>query len=881
MQRDVSRDTSEARLSNGLKVLLREDWTAPIATFWVWYRVGSRNEIPGKTGISHWVEHMQFKGTPRLGKGQIFGDVSRVGGTLNALTSQDWTAYFETVPADQLDLALAIESDRMQNSMFDPEEVESERTVILSERQGAENNPGYALYEEVTAAAFHAHPYRHMVIGYEADLKSMSRGDLYAHYRRFYQPNNAFIVAVGAFDTDGLVQRLENAFGDIPCGDVVAGALGVTEPPQLGERRVLLRKPSGAPHLRMAFHAPAANDLDFVPLLVVEAVLSGASPMGFGGGGAMGRSSRLYRSLVASGLARSAESDMSISIDPNLFQIGVTALPGGELAAIEDVLDHELDRLRTEAVSADELSRALRQLEAQLVYSTEGVTNQAYWRGQWDIVDDWRRAETLANEIRDVCAEDVQRVAVRYFSSERRTVGWLEPSSEGSAGVSSRSRITSAGFPRIFAWGLDGPHESRGGTAGEFQRTVLSNGIPVLGQDRPGSRSITMRVRVPAGAVIELPTEGGLAHLTSRALLRGSHGQSFEEISIRTDKLGSSISIDAGREFVETRVRCLQDDFGEMARLLAQTLVEPDFPSEEVEKVAAEQLGAIAESDNDTRATAERLLRRAVYPAPNPLGRRILGDVASVKDFNRNSVAAYHDREFSAAGVSIAVVGGFGGFDRAVGVIADAVGSWAGSQTSKMRTANRFSLVNDTVVDHSKTIPGKSQADIAAGIATVARGHPDYYALDIANLIFGRLGLMGRLGSEIRDRQGLAYYAFSQIEPRVDGSLWIARAGVDPANIERAVAALGGEIKRLRAELVSENELNDAKAYSVGALPLALESHDGVASTLLSIEQFGLGLDFLARYPKIIGQITREQVQEAVVKYLDPGRLAVGTAKPS
>src|SRR5215204_1633553 len=184
----------ETRLSNGLGVLLQEDHSAPIASIWTWYRVGSRNELPGKTGISHWVEHMQFKGTPRLEKGQIFRDVSRVGGTLNALTSHDWTAYFETLPVGEIGLSLRIESDRMINSLYAPDEVESERTVILSERQGAVNNPGYVLYEEVAGSALRAHPYRHTVIGYESDLRQISRDDLFAHYQRFYHPANAFIV---------------------------------------------------------------------------------------------------------------------------------------------------------------------------------------------------------------------------------------------------------------------------------------------------------------------------------------------------------------------------------------------------------------------------------------------------------------------------------------------------------------------------------------------------------------------------------------------------------------------------------------------------------------------------------------------------------------
>src|SRR5215218_8658378 len=435
MAPSMSNHVVEMELSNGLGIILKEDHSAPVVSIWTWYRVGSRNERPGKTGLSHWVDHMQFKGTARIAKGQIFRDISRVGGTLNALTSHDWTAYFETVPSHQIDLPLQIESDRVTGSLFAPEEVESERTVILSERQGAENNPGYALYEEVVGSAFHAQPYRHVVIGYESDLRTISRDDLFQHYRRFYHPSNAFVVAVGDFDSDDLLGRLERAFGGVSAGEPIPRSIVVEEPAQQGERRILLRRPSGVPYLRVAYHAPAAADADAVPLLVAEAILSGGQPMGLGGGSAMGRSSRLYRALVASGLARAAGSDMSLTIDPYLFQIGVTGLPGSDLPQLERVAEAEVERLQHELVPAKELQRALRQLEAQFVYSSEGMTNQAYWLGQWEIVDSWERASTLPDEIRGVTAEDIQRVAQEYLLPERRTVGWLEPlSSDAAAG---------------------------------------------------------------------------------------------------------------------------------------------------------------------------------------------------------------------------------------------------------------------------------------------------------------------------------------------------------------------------------------------------------------------------------------------------------------
>ncbi|MFN8676413.1 MAG: pitrilysin family protein [Thermomicrobiales bacterium] len=855
------------RLANGLDVFLVEDHSAPIATFWTWYRVGSRNELPGLTGISHWVEHMQFKGTGRIAKGQIFGDVSRVGGTLNALTSQDWTAYHETLPIQQLDLALSIEADRMTNSLFDAAEVDSERTVILSERQGSENRPAFALYEEVAGAAFHAHPYRHMVIGYEGDLRTMTRDDLYGHYRRNYHPGNAFIVSVGDFSAPELLSRIERAFGDIPPGTQVSRNVGVSEPPQPGERRVEIHKPAGSPLFRVAYHAPAASSPNFVPLLVAEAVLSG-------GGGGMGRSSRLYRALVASGLARGAGSDMSVTIDPYLFQVAVTGLPESDLGQIERVVNHQLERLRTELVPDDELERAKRQLLAQLTYSAEGVTNQAYWLGQWEIVDHLGRAAGLPDEIRAVSAEDVRRVADEYLTPQRSTVGWLIPSEPGGGGDSGGAPAGVAPFGPA-TWSIHGGEQNSYG----FEHRELSNGIVVLSQNRPHSQSVALRFRVPAGSIYEYDATAGLSHLTARVMGRGSAGMRFEEISDRTDDLGSSLGIDAGRQFLEGRIRCLRDDLPEMVGLLANAIQRPDFPADQVELVRAEQLGAIKDAANDTRSVSDRELRRALYPLPNPLGRSSLGSPESVNQLSTSDARKFHERFVTPHRAAFAVVGGIGSGDDVTLLLEAAFGAWtAGSRESATPEIDRTNQIAESV---EVGIPGKSQADLAAGLATISRLHPDFVPLDVANLILGRLGLMGRLGAEVRDKQGLAYYVFSQIEPRRDGTLWSARAGVDPSNIQRALASMRAELERLRREPVSASELADARSYLVGVLPLALESNDGVAATLLSLEEYGLGLDYLDRYPAIISAVTGEGILRAASEHLNPENLVVSVARPA
>ncbi|MBI3742318.1 MAG: insulinase family protein, partial [Chloroflexi bacterium] len=327
-------DVTEHQLDNGLKILLKPIRTAPVATFWVWYRVGSRNEVPGITGISHWVEHMMFKGTPTLDKGEIMHLINRNGGVDNAFTWTDFTAYFETLPSDKIDIALRIESDRMINALFDPVEVNSERTVIISEREGAENDPNFWLAEEVQATAFKVHPYHHDTIGWKQDLQIMTREQLYAHYKMFYVPNNAIIVAAGDFDANEMLEKIQEKFGAIPRG-ADPPAMKTTEPPQEGERRVKVRRPGTMNYFHAAYHAPRASDPDFFPAFVLAGVLDGVGSMSYSGQSSPGRSTRLYRALVETELATSVDCSFRETLDPGLIEFSATATPGVPLEKIE------------------------------------------------------------------------------------------------------------------------------------------------------------------------------------------------------------------------------------------------------------------------------------------------------------------------------------------------------------------------------------------------------------------------------------------------------------------------------------------------------------------------------------------------------------------
>jgi len=418
-------------LPNGLVVLLREVHTSPVATFWIWYRVGSRNEVPGLTGISHWVEHMLFKGTPTLAKGEFSRLINRHGGSWNGFTWKDFTAYFETLPAEHLSLGIRIESDRMRNALFDPEEVQSERTVIISEREGAENSPEYALSEEVEAAAYRVHTYRHAVIGYKSDLVAITRDDLLRHYQTYYTPNNAVVVVVGDFDTPALLGEIRKAFEPIPPGPPPPPVRSV-EPPQEGERRVMVRRPGGAvPQVQVVFHAPQASDPEFFPALLLDGVLSGfKGPGGFGGEAIGIRSSRLYRALVEQQLAVEAGSAFRPALDPTLFEIGATLRPGVSPERAERAVLDELNRLCDEAVPAAELEKVRKQARAQWVYADDGVSRQAVLLGSTEIVADSAFLARFWEGVMSVTPEAMRRVASRLFTDRNRTVGWYIPEVE-------------------------------------------------------------------------------------------------------------------------------------------------------------------------------------------------------------------------------------------------------------------------------------------------------------------------------------------------------------------------------------------------------------------------------------------------------------------
>jgi len=413
-------------LSNGLKVFLKEIHTAPIISSWLWYRVGSRDEVQGRTGVSHWVEHMQFKGTPMFPASLLDKAISREGGMWNAFTYLDWTAYFETMPADKIDLALQLEADRMVNSQFDENEVASERTVIISEREGSENEPLFQLGEAIQQTAFRIHPYHHEIIGDMADLHTMTRDDLYNHYRTFYVPNNAVMAVAGDFDTKSMLARIRELYEPIPAGKEPV-RLARPETEQRGEVRISVEGPGSTSYVQTCYRFPAASHPDFFPLAVLDSLLAGPSNLNMFSGGISNKTSRLYRALVDKEQAVSVHGGAQATIDPFLYSITMTIHPERKPEETLAALDREIERIKQEKVTKTEIARAIKQAKALFAYGSENITNQAFWMGYSEMFAEYKWFETYLERLSSVTVKDIQRVANEYLKPQSRVVGTYIP----------------------------------------------------------------------------------------------------------------------------------------------------------------------------------------------------------------------------------------------------------------------------------------------------------------------------------------------------------------------------------------------------------------------------------------------------------------------
>jgi len=871
-------------LSNGMRVLTRESHHAPIGVVMVWYSVGSRNERPGATGISHFLEHMMFKGTPRFPSGMIEEGVKRRGGSWNAFTSYDYTAYYEILPARHIEFGLEVEADRMVNMTFDPDLTARERGIIVSEREGSENRPTSWLHEVFMREVFREFPYGHMVLGDKDDIKATTAEVLTEHYQRYYRPNNATLVVAGDFKTDRLLQQVERHYGSLPPGAPVQRLAGA-EPEQTAERRCTVRRPGPNPHLMAGYRMPAADHPDQAPLMVLAAILSGAPSMSAGGGG-MGHSSRLHRKIVSRGTAAWAGASPWALEHGGLFLLNATPVPGISTERLEEALFGEVEALRQSAAPIEELERAKKQVRAQYVYAMESAMNQARILGGTALTQGVEHFDHALEENAAVTTADVLRVAQTYLDPRQRTVGWFLPEEDpaGSTATPYVSAATGSGTTPDY----QKPGQPEAAPPAPGVRTRILDQSRVIQRSMPGGAtlmvypadtipSLLVRVQMEAGPARDPLGKEGLAQMTAQLLTRGSRSFSADDLALKADSLGMSIRVDTGRETAVATLKCLPEDMRTGLELLAEVLRSPTFPQDEMDRMRDRLLVAVREAENDTRSVAAKHLLEGLYPQGHPYRSSATGTAQSLQSLVREDLQAFHASQYGPNGAIVSVVGSVDPAALEQGLL-EAFAGWTGG-SGRPTVPSVPPATPGQIHVH---VGGKMQSDIALGWTLVDRAHPDFLALEFLATLFGGNGTpaSSRLFHNVRERYGLSYYQFSGFGGALGQASWTTHMGVNPGRVDFAIEVLKQELRKLSTEAIAAGELEGLQSFLQDYPAVQHESPERVAARLAELERFGLGLDYLERYPDLVRALTAQQLQEVAARHLDVDRLFVVTAGP-
>ncbi|MGH7266422.1 MAG: M16 family metallopeptidase [Candidatus Rokuibacteriota bacterium] len=860
----------ETVLDNGLQVLTKEVRGAPVVSFSVWYRVGSRNEHTGITGVSHLLEHMLFKGTQRYGVGEIARTLFLNGASFNGSTYYDWTNYRETIAADRLELAMEIEADRMVGSRIDQADLDSEMTVVRSELEGGENNPGALLWRAVTATAFHAHPYRWPVIGWRSDVENVSREAIHRYYRTYYGPNNATVVIVGDFETDAALALVRKHFGalkPIPAPPAVY----THEPPQRGERRVVVKRAGPLPMAMVAYRAPAAMSPDFYALDVLDIVLG------------QGRTSRLYQGLVETQLASRAHAGAPSLRDPFLFYVSATARPGVTADKLEAALLDEIERVRNAPITDDELARARSRIEADFVFQADSVTAQARQLGYRAMVGDWRYLTTYLDRIRALTPADIHAVARKYLLPDTRTVGHFIPSADGgSATPPPQEASARVEKPRRGDRLIPLPAPSKTAPVRRHvTRFTLDNGLRVVVQENPANPTVALRLSLPAGAAVEPDERPGLASLTASMLSRGTARRSALELATALEGVGASLGASADGLTTMVSGRAQTKDLDLVADLLTEMLREPTFPTEDLERLKGQALAGLARAKDDPDSLATRAFERAVYPERHPLRPETIEEAErAIAATTRDDLVGFYRRQYGPDRAILVVVGDVTA-DRVRAAVTARLGGWARNPRATPLAVPDVPLAGGPERIGIR-VPDKSQTAIIWGHAGgLKRSDADFYATQVLNLVLGGAGaLNSRLGNVIRDEQGLAYNVYSVYDAGLYPGPFHVGLGTNPANAEKAVASLEAEVRRIRDHGISRRELDEAVAYLTGRFPLRLETNAGMADILWAMEFYALGDDYIDRYGDYYRAVTVAQVHAAAARHLHPDRATLAVAGP-
>ncbi|MCU0565021.1 MAG: insulinase family protein [Oculatellaceae cyanobacterium Prado106] len=888
-QLSITQGVKKTVLANGLTVLTKEVHTAPVVSVQVWYRVGSRNEPAGQNGISHQLEHLMFKGTSDrpIQFGRLF---SALGSQSNAFTSYDETAYFGTVERDKLNALLALEADRMENSVIGDSQLTSEKRVVISELQGYENSPNYRLDRAVMKAAFPDRPYGLPVGGTKADVQSFTVEQVRDYYQQYYTPNNATLVVTGDFDTASTLKTIEQDFGKLPRrGTAEDHASAQASSQRIGQSTssqtrptgtevarspIVLQEPGSAALLEVVYPLPDIQHPDVPAIDLMDMVLTG------------GRSSRLYQALVEKGLASAVSAYPAEMIEPGWYDISVTVAQGKEMSQVQTALQEALTNLQQQPVSQAELQRAKTQLQASFVLGNQDISSQASQLAyNQTIAGDYRYSDRYLQAIAQVTPADIQRVAQTYLDPTQQTVGQFEPTlADGQPGTSSSSssRITenfSPGEPvdpAEVARYLPPALAAADTTPQPLPEEVtLNNGLKVLLLKDSSAPTVNLSGHLDAGSAYDSEAKAGLALLTADNLLNGTRNQDALTLATALEDRGSSLNFGVNREGVNIQGNALATDLPHLVQTLAEVLQTSTFPTDQVELSRQRELTTLKAQLDNPQFLARRTFQQAIYPANHPF--HTFPTEASLKGITQREIQQFYQTHYRPDSTVLALVGDFDP-ERVRSLLQTSFSNWQATGTRPTLVMPSINLPRRTT-RINPTMPGKAEAVTLMGYGGIARKDPRFYAALVMNQILGGDTLASRLGTEVRDRQGLTYGIYSYFQTGINPGPFIISMQTAPEDANKAIDSTIALLQQFQQGITAA-ELENAKRSLISSYPVDLADPSTLVSEIASNAIDGLSREEIRQFPQRIAAVTLSEVQSSIQDLIHPDQMVIVTAGP-
>lgn len=865
--------------SNGLIVLLMEDHSAPVLTFMVTYRVGSRNEVTGTTGATHLLEHLMFKGTDKFNKAKgkhIDNLLGNIGARLNATTWLDRTNYYESIPNEFLELAVEIEADRLRNLWLREEDRQAEMTVVRNEFERGENSPFQALDKEIWAAAFQAHPYHHSTIGWRSDIENVPIEKLRAFYDTFYWPNNATVTVIGDFKTDEALSLIKKYYGEIPKSPHPIPQVYTTEPGQQGSRRVEVNRAGQVGVVGIGHKVPQALHYDSFTLLILDKILTD------------GKTSRLYKALVDKGKAVNVFNFYVPFKDPGLFITYSFLTPGTTHPEVEEIILAELEKIKNDGVTKEEVTRAINQITSETAYGRDGSFSVASQINETIAMGDWTLYIRYPEEVKKVTPQNVKDAAEEYFQENKRTTGYFIPKVPGGQQAMKGAAPRSSHSMEFYR----DPGLNQTSNESEINQVVMPleeasisknikdqkiSGIRVLTAKTNVKDVVTFRGSLAAGDAFSPEGNCTIADLTGYMLDKGTTKQDKFALAEKLENLGASINFSVGLQSLNFNGKCLAKDVKEVITLLAEQLMYPAFNQEEFDKLKAQRKGAWKQSLENTNVRADEKLSELIFSKDHPnYGVSMTKLLEEVDKTTLEDVKALHKKYYGPQSMVFVLVG-----DLDENTIASAIESsfegWSGGidypYYEKANTLN-------TGIKEIVRMEEKTSATLTIGQVTgLKRSDEDYIAFYIANQIFGGGGFSARLMSIIRDDEGLTYGIYSGHNGDIfsDG-YWNISGTFSPDLLAQGYSSTMRELNRWVNEGVTQEELDLAKTRITGSYKVQLVTTNGMASQILSFVERGFDPAYMDEYPELVNALTLNQVNEVIKKYIDPDKMVTVVA---